>query len=196
MATIAPKRTILQEQSEKLPVKRKLTRKSEISGVHWNKNKWRATIQGETIGRYKTEEEAICARKNEEQLRGFKPKEKRACYSSDRDRKEARRISAALYRKNNREKHLNSSKASNMKTRYGISVKTFGKLRDVQRNCCLLCKKSFTSITPHIDHCHRTGTVRGILCSNCNTMLGLAQESPDILRRAAEYLDIHVSLAA
>lgn len=43
----------------------------------------------------------------------------------------------------------------------------------------------------HIDHCHRTGRVRGALCHACNTALGLAGESPGRLRQLAEYLEQH-----
>ena len=41
----------------------------------------------------------------------------------------------------------------------------------------------------HIDHCHKTGVVRGMLCGNCNFLLGHANDSPEILRKAADYLE-------
>lgn len=40
----------------------------------------------------------------------------------------------------------------------------------------------------HIDHCHATGKVRGLLCPNCNKMLGYAFDNLDILRNAIAYL--------
>lgn len=40
-----------------------------------------------------------------------------------------------------------------------------------------------------VDHCHKTGVTRGVLCNNCNLMLGLVHDDPAILRRAAEYLE-------
>jgi len=39
-----------------------------------------------------------------------------------------------------------------------------------------------------VDHCHRTGKFRGLLCSACNRGLGFLQESPTLLRKAIRYL--------
>lgn len=41
-----------------------------------------------------------------------------------------------------------------------------------------------------VDHCHGTGKVRGLLCHNCNRALGLMKDSPELLRKAAEYLQV------
>ena len=40
----------------------------------------------------------------------------------------------------------------------------------------------------HVDHCHASSKVRGLLCGNCNTMIGLAAEDPQVLLAAVEYL--------
>lgn len=40
-----------------------------------------------------------------------------------------------------------------------------------------------------IDHDHKSGEVRSLLCGQCNTGIGLMRDSPDILRRAADYLE-------
>jgi hypothetical protein len=42
----------------------------------------------------------------------------------------------------------------------------------------------------HLDHCHQSGQVRGVLCRNCNVALGLMADNPERLRRAAEYLEV------
>lgn len=40
-----------------------------------------------------------------------------------------------------------------------------------------------------IDHNHTTGVARGLLCGNCNSMIGLAKEDPETLRAAARYVE-------
>ncbi|MFE5866619.1 endonuclease VII domain-containing protein [Streptomyces virginiae] len=55
-----------------------------------------------------------------------------------------------------------------------------------QGGLCCLCLRA---PAVHVDHCHKTGRVRGVLCFNCNVGLGLLKESPDRIRRAAEYLE-------
>lgn len=40
-----------------------------------------------------------------------------------------------------------------------------------------------------VDHCHHNGHVRGVLCNSCNTTLGKMHDSPELLRRAADYLE-------
>jgi hypothetical protein len=41
----------------------------------------------------------------------------------------------------------------------------------------------------HVDHCHKTGRVRGVLCFNCNSAIGKLGDDPDAVRRAAAYLE-------
>ncbi|MCF0086623.1 MULTISPECIES: endonuclease domain-containing protein [unclassified Streptomyces] len=48
---------------------------------------------------------------------------------------------------------------------------------------------------PSIDHCHRTGVIRGVLCSGCNSGLGLFNDDPARLRAAAEYLERYATPA-
>jgi hypothetical protein len=71
--------------------------------------------------------------------------------------------------------------------RYGITLEEFEEFLSKQNNACSICEEAFIK-TPHIDHDHKTKKVRGLLCSNCNTMLGLAKDSPQILERAIRYL--------
>lgn len=78
------------------------------------------------------------------------------------------------------------------KFRYGISVDEVDRMRAQQNHCCAICgiheDDSSGRGKLHIDHCHETGKVRGLLCSNCNTALGKFQDSEDVLLNAIQYL--------
>lgn len=55
---------------------------------------------------------------------------------------------------------------------------------------CAICGKEFSSTRDqHIDHCHETSAVRGVLCFGCNTGLGGFRDNPENLRKAALYLE-------
>lgn len=72
--------------------------------------------------------------------------------------------------------------------RYGVSAHTVEKMKLTQGGVCAICKvvpeKQF-----HVDHDHRTGKVRSLLCHNCNLALGHLKDSAIIARAAADYLD-------
>jgi hypothetical protein len=55
-----------------------------------------------------------------------------------------------------------------------------------QNGCCAICKKHMTN--PNHDHNHETKKPRGLLCPQCNSALGLLQDSPELLDVAAAYL--------
>ena len=56
---------------------------------------------------------------------------------------------------------------------------------------CEICKNTPTYKALAVDHCHATNRLRGILCENCNTGLGMFRDTPGLLRKAAEYLETH-----
>ena len=74
-----------------------------------------------------------------------------------------------------------------LKKLYGLTPEQFDELMEAQQGRCALCKEPFDK-TPHVDHDHATGKVRGLLHTNCNTALGSFRDSPEILRLAIEYL--------
>ena len=84
-----------------------------------------------------------------------------------------------------------------LKTRYGITEEQYEKLLNDQNGLCAICDKPETEIhlgkvkRLAIDHCHTANKVRALLCGKCNKLIGLGEENPVILRRAAEYLDEH-----
>lgn len=78
-----------------------------------------------------------------------------------------------------------------VKSEYGITEIQIQKLMDKQQGCCDICKRSLDYLGKKfcIDHDHKTGEVRGLLCHNCNIAIGNMQDNPTYLRSAAAYLE-------
>jgi hypothetical protein len=72
---------------------------------------------------------------------------------------------------------------------YGLSLEEFDSMLKRQEGTCAIpaCDAPATDV----DHDHDTGELRDLLCGSCNRALGLAKESPAILRGMAEYLTSH-----
>jgi hypothetical protein len=72
---------------------------------------------------------------------------------------------------------------------YGVTKEFLLDLHEKQQGKCKICgMEPETNRGLHIDHCHATGRVRGLLCHGCNTGLGAMKESPEVLSKAIEYL--------
>jgi hypothetical protein len=69
---------------------------------------------------------------------------------------------------------------------YGISMADYEAMFERQGGACAICKR--TGVTLCVDHCHLTGEVRGLLCSQCNSAIGFCSDDPAVLLAAAEYL--------
>lgn len=75
----------------------------------------------------------------------------------------------------------------NLRQKYNLSEEDYNILLHSQDNLCKVCSKFLTY--PHIDHCHKTGKIRGILCPSCNTGLGKLGDTVEGVRKALEYLE-------
>lgn len=83
-------------------------------------------------------------------------------------------------------------KAAFLRHMYGISMDEYNDLFEKQKGCCAICKKHQTEIKKrlHVDHCHTTGKVRGLLCFSCNNALGQLNDDIELLKAAITYLVI------
>jgi hypothetical protein len=81
-----------------------------------------------------------------------------------------------------------SKKNTNLKRLYGISLEEVNRLMEKQGKSCAICKLPFNGGTGHVDHCHTTDRVRGLLCNNCNNGLGRFMDNPEYLKNAITYL--------
>lgn len=77
----------------------------------------------------------------------------------------------------------------NLRRRYGITLQEYLAVLKAQGGGCAVCKRPPDKMRLHVDHCHSTRRVRGILCFNCNTLIGKAGDNPEVLRAAAAYLE-------
>lgn len=78
------------------------------------------------------------------------------------------------------------------KSRYNLSDDSYQELILKQEGKCAICQTELDKTAKKVvDHNHVNGKVRGILCSSCNTALGLLQDSPELLARALAYLQNH-----
>ena len=73
--------------------------------------------------------------------------------------------------------------------RLGWTLELFEKRLEEQANCCACCGVSFEMTQPHADHNHTTMQPRSILCSTCNTGLGMFKENSLFLRKMADLID-------
>jgi hypothetical protein len=83
----------------------------------------------------------------------------------------------------------NPEKAKNieLRTRFGITLEDYSNIKESQNGVCAICG-SKDHIALAVDHCHETKKVRGLLCKNCNTLLGNAKDKVEILNKAIAYL--------
>lgn len=86
-----------------------------------------------------------------------------------------------LWRQTNKHKY----KEYKLKHRYGITLEIYEQMKLQQNGLCKICnreKKLF------VDHCHKTGKIRGLLCGKCNKGLGHFFDNKDYLKSAIDYL--------
>jgi len=75
--------------------------------------------------------------------------------------------------------------------RYGLLKEDFELLLKLQKGVCAICKKSpRANKRLAVDHDHKTGAVRGLLCDKCNHALGELDDSPSLFRSALRYLSV------
>jgi nitrate/TMAO reductase-like tetraheme cytochrome c subunit len=77
-----------------------------------------------------------------------------------------------------------------LKHRYGISQEIYNSMLEKQNHSCAICKKKAEDLTYllHVDHCHTTEKVRGLLCSACNLYVGYVKNNLHAFENGMNYL--------
>ena len=96
------------------------------------------------------------------------------------------------YNKEYKVVNKNKNRNDHYKRTYGISLDDYNKMFNDQSGCCLGCKKHQSELKRalSIDHDHKTGEIRGLLCHKCNVVLGLIFDDVTILSNLIKYLSI------
>jgi hypothetical protein len=101
----------------------------------------------------------------------------------------------AIHRKANREwaqrhpeKRKKNDRAKLLRQKYDLTMLEYERLAETQNQVCAICKQpeSREGYSLAVDHSHKTGEVRGLLCNRCNRALGLLREN---LTEAVRYLE-------
>ncbi len=80
---------------------------------------------------------------------------------------------------------------------FGVTLAQYMEMLEAQGGVCASChrperEKRFGKLRwLSVDHCHTTGEIRGLLCGNCNRGIGKFKDSPELLRKGADYLERH-----
>ncbi len=100
------------------------------------------------------------------------------------------------YRTKNRDKDRQYSMNHKLRHIYKITPVEYFNLLEQQNHKCAICdqpenrlSKSKSLLPLSVDHDHKNGNVRGLLCTQCNQALGLLKEDPNLFRHAIEYLE-------
>lgn len=86
--------------------------------------------------------------------------------------------------------HEEKMKNAALKKHYGITLEFYEKLYEKQEGKCAICgvKETILNRKLAVDHDHDTGKIRGLLCTNCNSILGYADDNIIILEKVIKYL--------
>ncbi|MFC9231338.1 endonuclease VII domain-containing protein [Streptomyces decoyicus] len=83
-----------------------------------------------------------------------------------------------------------SSRNARLQATYGLTSEEYQRLFEAQGGRCAICQETRRANLA-VDHCHKSEAIRGLLCQRCNGQLLArgARDRPEVLRRAAEYLE-------
>jgi len=99
---------------------------------------------------------------------------------------------ARRYREVNPEKVKLSNRKYQLMRRYNMTLEDYDELLELQEGLCDICGVTLVDTrSTHIDHCHATGKVRGILCANCNKGLAFFDDNVLTLANSIVYLEKH-----
>ena len=132
---------------------------------------------------------AVCKASSRARYRNNRDK----CLEYSRKRYEAKRelclSRSSSWKKKNRKRVKFLQRRNSLQSRYGITIEQYDAMLSKQDGVCLTCERPCLSgLHLAVDHDHDTGLIRGLLCRDCNTVLGKVNESVEILRKMITHI--------
>lgn len=112
---------------------------------------------------------------------------RRELYATREDVREKAKAAAKLQRATEDRAHRRDLR---LRRTYNLTSEQWDQLNEAQGGVCAICGRAPKNKPLNIDHDHKTGLVRGLLCWSCNhRVLGAVKDSIELLRAAADYLE-------
>jgi hypothetical protein len=125
----------------------------------------------------------------------YKDKKQKAAYDVERrallreDLKQAKKTKYSLLTSEEKKARSERGRAGNLRRKYGITIEQWNEILARQGGVCAICKGPPNGVGRyHVDHDHRTGQVRGLLCYKHNALLGFADDQIEVLQASIDYL--------
>lgn len=111
-------------------------------------------------------------------------------YEENKEKDKIRCLENYYKNKDNPEKKL-KWRENQLKVKYNITLQDWNDMYESQGFKCAICEteEPMGNGLFHVDHCHSTGKIRGLLCHHCNSALGQFRDSIKILEKAIKYLE-------
>ena len=84
-----------------------------------------------------------------------------------------------------------ADRKSHLKRKFGLTLEDYDRMLADQGGGCAVCGDPPGKSALHVDHCHESGRVRGLLCFRCNSAIGNLRDDPAIVAAALAYLTRH-----
>lgn len=128
-----------------------------------------------------------------------KREQDRAYYAANRDEQNRKNKARYAANRDHYKAYDKARRESVMAYRYarkhGLTTQDLAEMERLQESRCAICRTPFSLFKrrPCVDHCHSTGKVRGLLCHQCNSGLGMIRDDFELLGQALRYLKEHAN---
>ena len=92
-------------------------------------------------------------------------------------------------------KNIRMGRKQSLKVRYNLTEEQVIEMHNKQEGLCAICGSTISKCNQHIDHDHKTGKIRGLLCSRCNHAIGYFNDNPEYMEAGAKYIRNNLAIS-